>query len=152
VFASSIIRVMIEAASTSGTSVNFYQTTWCNNPEDSHLEDFNQFGWNGLMNVVYIFVQVIHFPKKTDKGHFFHIMYDAHAWLSLCSPTGLAGLTLACLYGAYKFKHRGTMSTSVFLMQLRVAAQGTVVACLTAGIGYGLFKDYILKSDEVKKD
>ncbi|XP_023714971.1 HIG1 domain family member 1A, mitochondrial [Cryptotermes secundus] len=67
-------------------------------------------------------------------------------------PIGLAGLTLACLYGAYKFKHRGTMSTSVFLMQLRVAAQGTVVACLTAGIGYSLFKDYVLKSDEVKKD
>jgi asparagine N-glycosylation enzyme membrane subunit Stt3 len=43
------------------------------------------------------------------------------------------------------------MSTSVFLMQLRVAAQGTVVACLTAGIGYSLFKDYILKP-EVKKD
>jgi hypothetical protein len=25
------------AASTSETSINFYQTTWCNNPEDSHL-------------------------------------------------------------------------------------------------------------------
>lgn len=67
-------------------------------------------------------------------------------------PIGIAGLTLACLYGAYKYKHRGTMSTSVFLMQLRVAAQGTVVACLTAGIGYSLFKEYIMKSDEVKKD
>jgi hypothetical protein len=28
---------MIEAASTSKTSVNFYQTTWRNIPEDSHL-------------------------------------------------------------------------------------------------------------------
>jgi hypothetical protein len=28
---------MMEAASTSETSVNFYQTTWRNNPEDSHL-------------------------------------------------------------------------------------------------------------------
>jgi hypothetical protein len=27
----------MEAASTSETSVNFYQTTWCCNPEDSHL-------------------------------------------------------------------------------------------------------------------
>jgi 7-cyano-7-deazaguanine synthase in queuosine biosynthesis len=26
-----------EAASTSEVSVNFYQTTWCYNPEDSHL-------------------------------------------------------------------------------------------------------------------
>jgi hypothetical protein len=38
VLAASIIRVMVmEATSTSETSVNFYQTTWCNNPEDSHL-------------------------------------------------------------------------------------------------------------------
>jgi hypothetical protein len=28
---------MMEAASTSETSVNFYQTTWRNNPEDSHI-------------------------------------------------------------------------------------------------------------------
>jgi hypothetical protein len=30
---------MMEAASTSETSVNFYQTTWRNNPEDSYLQD-----------------------------------------------------------------------------------------------------------------
>jgi hypothetical protein len=29
---------MLEAASTSETSLNFYQTTWHNNPEDSHLQ------------------------------------------------------------------------------------------------------------------
>lgn len=69
-----------------------------------------------------------------------------------CSSTGLAGLTLACLYGVYKYKHRGTMSTSVFLMQLRVGAQGTVVACLTAGIAYTLVRQYLMKSDEIKKD
>jgi hypothetical protein len=28
---------MMEAASTSEMSVNFYQTTWRNNPEDSHI-------------------------------------------------------------------------------------------------------------------
>jgi hypothetical protein len=27
----------MDAASTSETSLNFYQTTQCNNPEDSHL-------------------------------------------------------------------------------------------------------------------
>jgi hypothetical protein len=27
----------MEAASTSATLVNFYQTTWCQNPEDSHI-------------------------------------------------------------------------------------------------------------------
>jgi hypothetical protein len=31
------IALMMEAASTSETSVNFYQTTRRNNPEDSHL-------------------------------------------------------------------------------------------------------------------
>jgi hypothetical protein len=39
VLAASIIRVMIMgAASTSETSVNFYQTTRRNIPEDSHLQ------------------------------------------------------------------------------------------------------------------
>jgi hypothetical protein len=33
----SIIRAMIEAASTSETSVNFYQMTRRYNPEDNHL-------------------------------------------------------------------------------------------------------------------
>jgi hypothetical protein len=33
----SIIALMMEAASSSKTSVNFYQTTRRNNPEDSHL-------------------------------------------------------------------------------------------------------------------
>jgi hypothetical protein len=32
-----VIALMMEAASTSETSVNSYQTTWRNNPEDSHL-------------------------------------------------------------------------------------------------------------------
>jgi hypothetical protein len=30
---------MMEAVSTSETLVNIYQTTWCYNPEDSHLPD-----------------------------------------------------------------------------------------------------------------
>jgi hypothetical protein len=32
-----LIVLMMEAASTSETSVNFYQTAWCYNPEDNHL-------------------------------------------------------------------------------------------------------------------
>jgi hypothetical protein len=35
----SLIAVMMEATSTSETSVNFYQTTRRNNPEDSHLHN-----------------------------------------------------------------------------------------------------------------
>jgi hypothetical protein len=34
---------MMEAASTSETSVNLYQNTWLNNPEDSHLLRANMF-------------------------------------------------------------------------------------------------------------
>jgi hypothetical protein len=34
------IALMMEAASTSETSVNFYQTTRRYNPEDSHLDNF----------------------------------------------------------------------------------------------------------------
>jgi hypothetical protein len=35
--------MMMEAASTSETSVNFYHTTWHNNQEDSHLLTFQKF-------------------------------------------------------------------------------------------------------------
>jgi hypothetical protein len=34
------IALKMEAASTSETSVNFYQTSRRNNPEDSHLQDY----------------------------------------------------------------------------------------------------------------
>jgi hypothetical protein len=33
------IALMMEAASTTEMTVNFYDTTWCNNPEDSHLHN-----------------------------------------------------------------------------------------------------------------
>jgi hypothetical protein len=32
---------MVEALSISEMLVNFYQTTWCNIPEDSNLQSFN---------------------------------------------------------------------------------------------------------------
>jgi hypothetical protein len=34
----SISRLMVEAAGTSGTSVNFYETTQRNTPEDNHIK------------------------------------------------------------------------------------------------------------------
>jgi hypothetical protein len=37
VLAASLIALMMEAARTSETLVNFYHTTWRYNPEDSHL-------------------------------------------------------------------------------------------------------------------
>ncbi|KAM3958268.1 HIG1 domain family member 1A, mitochondrial [Aphomia sociella] len=58
---------------------------------------------------------------------------------------GLAGLASAVGYGAYKFKNRGAMSTSVFLMQFRVISQGAAVAALTAGMAYTLYNDHFNK-------
>jgi len=60
-------------------------------------------------------------------------------------PIGIAGMLGAVGYGAYSFKHRGNMSTSVFLMHLRVKAQGMVVGAMTLGVGWMLLNDYVLK-------
>jgi K+-transporting ATPase A subunit len=38
-----LIALMMEVARTSETLVNFYQTTWRYNPEDSHLRNRNNF-------------------------------------------------------------------------------------------------------------
>jgi hypothetical protein len=46
--------LMMEGASTSGTSVNFYQTTRCNNPEDSHLSLAAAMTGNLIYFVIYI--------------------------------------------------------------------------------------------------
>ncbi|XP_063217194.1 HIG1 domain family member 1A, mitochondrial-like [Bacillus rossius redtenbacheri] len=55
---------------------------------------------------------------------------------------GIAGCALACGYGAYMFKKRN-IPMSLYLIQLRVAAQGTVVGCLACGLAYTLARDYI---------
>lgn len=77
---------------------------------------------------------------------------------------GLTGLCVALGYSAYKYKHRGSMKTSVFLMQTRVVAQGqlnlilirlssltslssivgAVVVALTAGVATHMFNKWIL--------
>nr|BAN20486.1 conserved hypothetical protein [Riptortus pedestris] len=58
-------------------------------------------------------------------------------------PVGILGLIGACAYGAYQFKNRGKMSTSVYLMQLRVGAQGAVVGTLTLGVAYTILRDHV---------
>lgn len=58
---------------------------------------------------------------------------------------GLAGLLVVCGIGVHKFNRRGTMPVSQFLMQLRVAAQGTVVGALTAGAVYSMLSQSIRK-------
>jgi len=60
-------------------------------------------------------------------------------------PIGIAGMLGAIGWGAYSFKHRGNMSTSVFLMHLRVKAQGMVVGAMTLGVGWMLINDHLLK-------
>jgi hypothetical protein len=43
---------MMKAASTSETSVNFYQTTQRNNPEDSHLHGVSRFVTSSITHFV----------------------------------------------------------------------------------------------------
>ncbi|XP_032514760.2 HIG1 domain family member 1A, mitochondrial [Danaus plexippus] len=62
---------------------------------------------------------------------------------------GLASLAAAVGYGVYSFKNRGPMSTSVFLMQFRVIAQGATVGALTAGITYSMYSNYFNKTKAV---
>lgn len=74
-------------------------------------------------------------------------------WLKVCFNlcllfVGLAGLAAVVGMGAYKYSRRGQMSTSVFLMQLRVAAQGTVVAALSVGLAYTMTQKYILHNPD----
>lgn len=55
---------------------------------------------------------------------------------------GLAGLVGLVGYSIYGFKNK-KIKTSVYLIHTRVAAQGFVVACLTAGVSWNLFKNHI---------
>ncbi|XP_063374134.1 HIG1 domain family member 1A, mitochondrial-like [Cydia splendana] len=61
---------------------------------------------------------------------------------------GLGGLAAAVGMGAYQYKRRGAMSTSVFLMQFRVIAQGAAVGALTAGMAYTLFRNHFFKPNK----
>ena len=54
-------------------------------------------------------------------------------------------------WGVYTYKKRGNMSTSVFLMHLRVKAQGMIVGALALGVGYSLLKDYVFVKEKGDK-
>lgn len=56
----------------------------------------------------------------------------------------MAGFFAVAALGLYNYKNRGNVSTSVYLMQLRVAAQGTVVGTLCLGLIYSMVDRYIL--------
>ncbi|KAG5900667.1 hypothetical protein JTB14_005934 [Gonioctena quinquepunctata] len=51
-------------------------------------------------------------------------------------------------YGVYAFKNRGKMSTSVYLMHLRVGAQGAAVGSLTLGLLHSMINQHLLNNDE----
>lgn len=65
-------------------------------------------------------------------------------------PLGIAGMVGMVAYGAYAYRFKGSMSTSVYLMHLRVRAQSMVVGAMTLGVGYTLLRDYYFKKDEKK--
>lgn len=74
--------------------------------------------------------------------------------LSLCLSfylEGIAGALLGVAYGALRFRKRGQMSPSIYLIHLRVAAQGAVVSAVTIGVAYTLLRDYVFNSD-AKRD
>lgn len=62
--------------------------------------------------------------------------------------SGITGFLSVLGYGAYKYKYRGNMTTSMFLMQLRVASQGMVIGALSLGIIYSLATQYVFKKEE----
>ena len=64
---------------------------------------------------------------------------------------GIIGFTAICGVGAYKWRTR-TIPPSLFLVQLRVAAQGTAIACLTIGMMQHLYTDYVTNKDKQKKN
>lgn len=59
----------------------------------------------------------------------------------------MAGFFAVAALGAYNYRNRGKVSTSVYLMQLRVAAQGTVVGTLCLGLIYSMVNRYLIKKD-----
>jgi len=66
-------------------------------------------------------------------------------------PIGIVGFIGALAIGAYKYKRRGDMSTSLFAVQLRVAAQGMVVGSLCIGMLYSMGSKYIWSGTSDKK-
>ncbi|CAM4523305.1 HIG1 domain family member 1A, mitochondrial [Lepidochelys kempii] len=67
-------------------------------------------------------------------------------------PVGMAGLVAVVSYGLYKLKHRGNTKMSIHLIHMRVAAQGFVVGAMTCGVLYSMYREYLAKPKELKKD
>ncbi|KAL2718558.1 hypothetical protein V1478_012434 [Vespula squamosa] len=68
----------------------------------------------------------------------------SHAKKNPFLMAGFATLITACAIGAYKFKHRGKMPVSQYLLQFRVLAQSSVIGCITIGMAYHMFNEHVL--------
>lgn len=68
-------------------------------------------------------------------------MIEICQWLNFAA---IGVLTAAVGYGIYAFKNKGKMSTSVYLMHLRVGAQGAAVASLTIGLIHTMINQHLL--------
>ena len=63
-----------------------------------------------------------------------HVKVGPLTLLSFLSPLGIAGTIATLGYGAYAYRFRGAMSTSRYLMRLRVFAQTAIVGSMIVGV------------------
>jgi predicted negative regulator of RcsB-dependent stress response len=60
-------------------------------------------------------------------------------------PAGILGTLGMIGYGVWDYKNRGTMSTSVYVMQYRVKAQSVIVGAMAIGVTFSVIKDLLKK-------
>ncbi|OAD55909.1 HIG1 domain family member 1C [Eufriesea mexicana] len=60
---------------------------------------------------------------------------------------GIVGLCAICGIGAYNWKSK-KIKPSIYLLQLRLAAQGTIIGCLGFGTLYAMYKDLMSEKKE----
>ncbi|XP_048856393.1 HIG1 domain family member 1C-like isoform X2 [Brienomyrus brachyistius] len=58
-------------------------------------------------------------------------------------PVGMTGFVAIVAYGLFKLKSRGDRKLSLHLIHMRVGAQGFVVAAMTIGVIYSMYKEYM---------
>lgn len=63
---------------------------------------------------------------------------------------GIIGFTAICGIGAYRWR-TSKIPPALFIVQLRVAAQGTAIACLTLGMMQHMYTDYVTNKDNKHK-
>lgn len=93
--------------------------------------------WGVLSPVLYLLATFY-----STQGAQTHILNLHVSGINNSNSPGLAGLVGLVGYGIYGFKNR-KVKMSVYLIHMRVMAQGCVVLCLTAGVGYNLYLRHI---------